>query len=75
MMMEAGVEANTISYNTVIKACAEAHDLARTEHWVSKMIEAGGEANTISYSTVIMACAEARDVPRAEHRPSAMQPK
>ena len=28
MMTQAGVEANTISYNIVIQACAEAYDVA-----------------------------------------------
>ena len=32
MMLQAGGEANTISYNTVIKACAEARDVATAEH-------------------------------------------
>ena len=56
-MLKVGVDADTISYNTVIKACAEAGDVARAEHWMSVMLKAGVEANTISYSTVIKACA------------------
>ena len=47
-MLKVGVEANTISYNTVIKACAEARDVARAEYWLSTMLKAGVEANTIS---------------------------
>jgi hypothetical protein len=31
-MKEAGVEADTISWSTVIKACAEARDVAKAEH-------------------------------------------
>ena len=37
-MLKAGVEADTISYSTVIKACAEARDVARAEHWMSTML-------------------------------------
>ena len=66
MLLKAGVEANTSSYNTVIKACAETWDVARAEHWLSVMLKAGLEADTISYSTVIKACAEAWDVDGAE---------
>ena len=49
------VEANTISYITVIKSCAEARDVSRAEHWVFTMMKATVvakttvEANTISY--------------------------
>ena len=43
-------EANTISHDTVIKACAEARDAARAKHWVPMMMKAGVETNTISYS-------------------------
>ena len=57
MMLKAGVVADTISYNTVIKACAEAGDVARAEHWLSMISKAGFNADTISYSTVIQACA------------------
>ena len=67
MMWKAGVEADIISYNTVMKACAEASDVARAEHWMSTMLKAGVKANTVSYTTVIKACAAARDVARAEH--------
>ena len=52
MMLNFNGEAGTISYHTVIKACAEARD---------------GEAGTISYHTVIKACAEARDVATVHH--------
>ena len=59
--VESRVEANTTSYNTVIKACAEAHNVARAERFMPMMLKAGVEANTISYNTVIKTCAETRD--------------
>ena len=40
-MLAAGVEANTISYNTVIKACAEAKGVVTAGQWMSKMLFAG----------------------------------
>ena len=65
--MKAGVEANTISYNSVIKACAEACEVATAEHWISMILKAGVEANTIIYNIVIKACAGARDSAGAKH--------
>ena len=35
---EVGVKANAISYNTVTEACAEAHDVAKTDRWLSMML-------------------------------------
>ena len=37
MMLEAGVNANAVSCNTVIKASA----FARAEHWMYTMLKAG----------------------------------
>jgi pentatricopeptide repeat protein len=71
-MKKAGFEADTISYNTVIKACADACEVAKAEHWMSEMRKVGVEATTISYDTVIKACAETRDVAKAEHGLSEM---
>ena len=34
-----------ISYSMVIKACAEAGDVAKAEHWLCMMLNAGVEAN------------------------------
>jgi len=67
MMLKAGVEADIFSYSTMIKACAEACDAARAEHWLSMTLNGGVEINNISYTTMIKACAEARDLARAEH--------
>ena len=62
----------TISYNTVITACAAARDETRALRWLSTMLEANVEINTSSYNTVIQACSEARDEARAEHWLSTM---
>jgi pentatricopeptide repeat protein len=39
---DAGIEAGTISYTRVIKACAESRDAVMAEHWLSEMLDAGG---------------------------------
>ena len=46
MILKAGVEANTISYNTVIKACAASRNVAKAEHGMSRMLKAVVEAET-----------------------------
>ena len=46
-MLAAGVEANTISYNTVIKACAEAKGVVTAGQWMSKMLFAGLGGRTV----------------------------
>ena len=53
-MMKAGVQADTISFNTVIEACAEAGEVARVEHWLSEMTQAGVEPDSTSYNTVVL---------------------
>ena len=61
-MLKAGVVADTISYNTVIEACAEAREVAKAQHWLCMTWKAGVEADAISYITVIEASATARIV-------------
>ena len=46
MMLQAGVGADTVSYNRGSKACAEAHDGAKAEHWLCMALKAGVEAHT-----------------------------
>ena len=53
MMLKAGVVADTVSYNTVNKACAQARDVAKAEHWTCMTLKAGAGADTISYNKVI----------------------
>jgi len=67
MMLKAGGVADINSYNTLIKACAEARDVAIGVHWLSLMLKAVILANTFSYLTMIRACAGARDTARADH--------
>ena len=55
-MMMPVVEASSVSYSTLIKACAGARDSARAKHWIFVMLKAGVEANTISHNTVMKAC-------------------
>ena len=65
-------QTNTISYSTVVKAHAEARDVAGAEHRMTMMLKAGVQAKTISYSTAVNAHEEAHDMARAEHRMSKM---
>jgi hypothetical protein len=39
--VKAGVEADTIGYNTLSKACVEARDVAKAKRWMSVMLKAG----------------------------------
>ena len=61
-MRKAGVKADTIHYNTVIMVSAEAHDMKRAEHWMSKMRKAGVKTDAFCYSTMIKASAEEHDM-------------
>ena len=61
MMLKAGVDADTISYITVIRPCAEARDVAKAEPWLCMMLKAGVEVDTVSCITVTKACAKARE--------------
>ena len=40
-MLKAGVEANAMRYNTVMKACADTYEVSRAEHWMFMMLTAG----------------------------------
>ena len=57
MMLEAGADADTISYTTVVNVYTEAHDVVKAEHWLRMMLRAVVEADTISYTTGIKVCA------------------
>lgn len=65
-----GLTPDTISYNSVIHACAKKGDVRRAEHWLSKISAVrsdGVKANTISYNIVMDACAKANDPEGAEN--------
>jgi len=51
----------------VIKACAEAGDIAEAQRLLCIMVKSGIETNSISDNSVIKACSEADDVAKAEH--------
>ena len=57
-MLGGGVEADVVSYSTMINACAQNGETARAEWWLQHMLDNGVEANVVSYSTVINACAQ-----------------
>merc|ERR1719443_266249 len=76
-MIKSGVAANTVTYNSVINACAKAGQLHRAEEWLEKLVSqaAGGPPglcdekvapDVISYNTVVTAHAKAGDVQKAE---------
>ena len=63
-------EPNTTSWNTVIKACAEAGDVLKAESWLDSLRQnphATLRANITSYNIMIKAFAEAGDHVRAEN--------
>ena len=61
-----GVEANVVSYSTVISGCAKQGDKASAERWLTKMLDSGIEADGICYNSVIDACAKVRDADGAD---------
>ena len=67
-MMKTDVEANFISCNTAIRACAKAHDAAGAVHSLPEMMKADVEANIISYIIVIKASAETPTWPATSTR-------
>merc|ERR1719265_259243 len=60
------MQADVVSYSTVINAFAKLGDARSAEQWLTKMIDAGVEANVQSYSTVVSAFAKAGDADGAE---------
>ena len=56
-----------MSYNDVIKAFAEAGNVATAEYWSCMMWKASVEARAISCSTVIKARLDTGDIAKAEH--------
>ena len=66
MMFKAGVEADAISCNTLVKAWVEARDVTIAGCWLFMMSRAGVRAYTTSYTALIQACAD-YDVAKFEH--------
>merc|ERR550514_1958448 len=64
-MHEAGIQGDTISYTTVINACAQTGDVEKAESWLVRMLESNVEPNTITFNAVIAACAKKGDGRRA----------
>jgi len=64
-MLDAGVEANVVSYNAVINACAKAGDQVQASAWLKWMSDAKVQPNAISYNAVLDACAKAGDTERS----------
>jgi len=64
-MHGAGIKGDTISFTTVINACARVGDVKKAEAWLMRMLESGVEPNTITFNAVISACAKVGDGRRA----------
>ena len=47
------MQANAVSYNTVIDACVKHCDVDKAEAWLWRMLRDGVQADVVSYSTVI----------------------
>jgi len=63
---KAGLQPDTISYNSVIHAFAKQGDLRSAEKWLLKMREDSVEANTISYNILMDTCVKADNSASAE---------
>ena len=55
MVVEAQVQANVMSYNSIINACAQQGDAKITEQWVEWM-ETHAQPDVTSYTSIINAC-------------------
>merc|ERR1719356_2388525 len=64
-MHSAGIKGDTISYTTVINACAKVGAVEKAEAWLGRMIEEGAEPNVVTFNAVIAACAKRCDGERA----------
>jgi len=65
-MVDAGVEADTVTYNTVINACARVGDAEQAEDWMRHMVENGVSPGQLTFNSMLNACAQAGDIPRCE---------
>ena len=61
-----GIQANVVTYNSVINACARCGDAKRAEHWFQKMVAQGVQPGVLTFNSLVNACAKALDVDRAE---------
>jgi len=64
-MDDAGIKGDTISFTSVINACAKVGNVKKTEAWLVRMLESGVVPNEITFNAVICACAKAGDGNRA----------
>ena len=64
--MEKSVEADSVSYNTLIDAYAKSRDIAGAERALARMEQKGVAASVVSYSTVVGAYAKRGDTAGAE---------
>ena len=60
------LQADVVSYNAVIDACAKHGDVDRAEAWLRRVLRDGVQANVVSCNTVVDACAKHCDVDKAE---------
>merc|ERR1719373_1037055 len=66
-MRASGIPCNTITYNTLLDACAKACSMSKASQLLEDMGDSGAEPDIITYSTLVKGyCAEG-DVDRAFH--------
>merc|ERR1719384_3012917 len=65
-MESSGVATCTVTYTTVIAACAKRGDIDRAESWFRRVIEKGLEPNVVTFGSLIDSCAKAGNLARAE---------
>jgi len=61
-MRAAGLEFDTITYNTIIGAWARNGDAVNSQLWMKMMLTAGVKASVVSFGSVMRACAAAGQI-------------
>ena len=56
-----GLDANVVTYNSVINACARCSNGPRAEFWFQKMIDAGVQPALFTFNSLINAFVKAGD--------------
>lgn len=66
-MLKHGIPANTVSYDSLILACARVGRISRAEFWLEHMLKVGLQASVATYNAVLDACAKSGDFAHAEN--------
>merc|ERR1712008_236879 len=61
-----GLEADVVTYNSLINACAKKGSVEKAEKLLKELEDKGLKANVVTYTSLINACAKAGNVEKAE---------